>query len=128
MLVGSFVFLCAVFPVYAQETMQDAQLRDELRTILLTDPRTASLSESELQSMLNVLVEGVHEQGVANDYVLMPQPIVMSEGPAVEGIMSPWGTVIPPSILYVVVLVCLALAILLLWLLLRMHRKVHPLE
>lgn len=124
-ILSALLFVGISTSVHAQDTsIQDAQLRDELRTVLLTDPRTGSLSPAELNSMLDVLVAGVHEQGVADDYVLpIASPLSFNEAQLDAGIMSPWGTPINPNILYFVVLTSLAAAIFLLWWLIHLHKR-----
>lgn len=119
-LAGSFL------PAHAQDTTLDAQLRNELRAVLLADPRAASLSESELDSMLTALVQEAEEQGVIQDYVLPSTPVVFSVDEAEENVMVPWGGSFDATTLYFVILLCLAFALLLLWLLLHMHKKKLP--
>lgn len=124
----AFVVIGAFLPAYAQDETLDATLRSELRTIMLSDPRAASLSEQELEAMLGALIQEVKEQGALEDFVLPAPPAGFYLEAASEETSVPWSTSFYSSTLYLIIITCLLIAILLLSLLLRTHRKTSPMH
>ena len=67
------------FIAYAQEGTSD--LRATIRAALLSDPRSASLSEAEMEAMVSALADEAERQGVtSSDIVWRPQS-AESSGP-----------------------------------------------
>lgn len=104
----------------AQEFDSATQLRQEFRSALLQDPRTTSMSETEINSMVDALATKVEEENTVYDFILPPLPAPIVE--FASSIVTPWGQPITPAVMYAVILCSLLLAVLLLWLLLHMHK------
>ncbi len=107
----------------AQSLDQEAQLREEFRAALIADPRSASLSDDELNAMVDALSQEAKTQNVVDDYVLPPLPVSEVTIQYFDGIVTPWGAPVLPMTLYGIILACLLVAILLLWWLLHLHRR-----
>jgi hypothetical protein len=109
-------------PASAQDATDEAmRLREEFRSALVSDPRSAQLSEAELNSMVEALASKAEEQDTIYDFILPPLPQFVEEFS--EGVVTPWGQPVSPEMLYGVILLCLAFAGLLLWWMLHLHRK-----
>jgi hypothetical protein len=72
------MIVCAAFalPLFAraQAKAPDAALRATVRAELLSDPRTASLSQAQLDAMVNILTQQAQQQGLtAHDITWHPQ-------------------------------------------------------
>ena len=66
-----------------ESTQSDAQLRATIRAQLLSDPRTAGLSQAELDAMVDLLAKGAEEQNVSSkDLEWHPQPVQASQNGA----------------------------------------------
>ena len=116
---GLVLSLAVSFSVaYAQDQSDGDRLRAEIKTAIMSDPRSGSLSEGELNAMIEVLAGETEKQGATYDFILPPPPFI---DPATFPIETPWGLMISPAMLYLIILVCLALAGLILWWALRRH-------
>ena len=104
---------------HAQDVQEAAYLRSEIRTALMNDPRSATLSKGELSALVEALADETENEGVVYDFV-PPRPVQPFS--FVTGIMTPWGAPVSEPLLYGVVLVCLGLALLLLKKLSHYHR------
>ncbi len=124
-LIATVLFSLSVAPmmVGAQGLDQEAQLREEFRAALLSDPRSKALSPAELNSMVDALAQEAVTQKVVDDFVLPPLPGSEIALQYFDGVVTPWGQPISPLLLYCVILACLFIAILLLWWLLHLHRR-----
>ncbi len=123
-LVAALITLFAVPSIVgAQGLSQEAQLREEFRAALISDPRSASLSSEELNAMVDALTQEVVAQNAVDDFVLPPFPVSEVAMQYFDGVVTPWGQPISPFTLYGVVLACLFVAILLLWWLLHLHKR-----
>ncbi len=108
--------------VFAQELNDSERLRAEIRTAIMSDPRTQSLAEEEMNAMVEILAGETENQGAVYDFILPPPPFL---NPSTFPIETPWGMAISPAILYLIILVSLALAGLILWWALHRHRVIH---
>ncbi len=130
LVVASLITILFIAPIAsAQETSSDEtlELRATFRSALLSDPRSASLSEEELEAMVTALSEEAVETDSVSDFVL---PVLIQREtiePDSDEIITPWGQPISPLMLYGVILLSLLIAILLLWWLLHLH-KLHAIQ
>ncbi len=121
---ASLIFFLGIFGAVsaaAQESQSAADLREEFRAALLSDPRTAALSEEDLAAMIDALVEEAEVQQVVSDFlppISAPTYIVES----VDDFVTPWGYPVTPPVLFGIILALLALAGVLLRVLLRLHK------
>lgn len=85
----AILVLCAPVALSAQtsgeatspDTTENADLEVTIRAALLTDPRTAQMSEEEIDEMVAALAEGAQEQGITpHDITWRPQPPITTEG------------------------------------------------
>ncbi len=70
--------LCVAFsmPLLARAQTQPNNLRSTIRAEILSDPRSAGLSETQIDTMVNILAQQAQEQGVtANDITWRPQQL-----------------------------------------------------
>ena len=106
---------------FAQLTSENNEdrLRTEIRSALLSDPRSQSLSESELNGLVGALANEAEEQGVVDDYI-PPAPTFATWYGDVAG-YSFMGYTVSEASLYIIVLIALGLAILLLHRIFSMH-------
>jgi hypothetical protein len=105
---------------------QDILLHHEFRAALLADPRSATMSEGELDLLVNTLIEEAHTQNLASDFVPLPSPPpapMAVSGYEMGVITTPWGYPVSLGFLYSIILLSLAIAGGMLWLLLHLHKK-----
>lgn len=104
---------------------EDARLRAEIRSALLSDPRSQNLSEAEVDGLVGALAEQAKEQGLVNDYI-PPEPTFATwYGQEAVGYTF-FGYSVSEAALYIIILFALGLAIMLLRRILTMHHEVSP--
>lgn len=68
-----FMFLAFAIPLFA--AAQESELRATVRAALLSDPRTSTMSQSQIDAMVNILAQEAESQGVtAEDIRWRPTP------------------------------------------------------
>lgn len=65
-----FFVIIALMPLWAGAQQQDdAALREAIRADIMADPRSSSMTEAEVEAMVNALAVEAQEQGAAEDYL-----------------------------------------------------------
>lgn len=118
-LAGVISLALSPFAVLAQQQNESEQLRTEIRAALLEDTRTSELSGDELSAMVEMLASSAESQGIAYDFV--PPPPVTFTAAVSDSFTTPWGQPMSEAVVYGVVLISLAIAMVLLKRVLDMH-------
>ncbi len=63
-----FTFLISLFPLFAFAQGEDA-LQSAIRADIMSDPRSADMSPTELDALVDALASQAEEQGVAAEYL-----------------------------------------------------------
>lgn len=72
---GTAMLLTLALPLAVHAQASSTELRETVRAALLSDPRTASMTDAQLDAMVNVLTAQAQRQGVtAHDILWRPQP------------------------------------------------------
>lgn len=109
------IALLLPFLVFAQ---QDDALRTAIRADIMKDPRSAQMSSTEIDVMVNMLASQAQEQGTAQDYLDGQNSF---EQPAPPVYVEPAATLNPLALaLIALVVVLAAVAIFLIW-----QRRLH---
>ena len=98
-------FMVRAQGVQSQETQ--AILRDQIRSAILSDPRSAELSQQELATIVAALAGKVIAQGDAADYLPPPTTFTPSSS---DGVIQFAGYPLSIAALYGIVLFSLAIA------------------
>lgn len=61
--------IVALMPLWASAQQDDAMLREAIRADLTADPRSASMTEAEIEMMVDALAVEAEEQGTAATYL-----------------------------------------------------------
>lgn len=100
-------YLLLAFPLMVSAQVSQTQLRDEIRASILSDPRSAQLSQQELTVLVDALAGKAEAQGVAADFI--PPPTTFTP-PASDTVGVLWGFPMSQALMYGIVLLSLAIA------------------
>ncbi|MBL8158174.1 hypothetical protein JNK62_01405 [bacterium] len=64
-----FFVIIALMPFWAGAQQDDAALREAIRADIMNDPRSSSMTEAEVEAMVDALAVEAQEQGAASDYL-----------------------------------------------------------
>ena len=110
--VAAFIALALPLAALAQE---DA-LHSTIRAGIMSDPRSAQLSQAEINTMVNALADQAQTQGTAQDYLNGQNSFEPAQSPVYE---PPSMTLTPLDIALLTLIIVLAgVAVFLVW-----HRK-----
>lgn len=66
---ATFMFLFVVFPLFAYAQDSEDALRAAIRADIMADPRSAEMSPTELDALIDALAARAEEQGSAAEYL-----------------------------------------------------------
>jgi hypothetical protein len=61
--------IIALMPLWASAQQDDATLREAIRADIMADPRSSSMTEAEVEAMVDALALEAEEQGTATTYL-----------------------------------------------------------
>ena len=118
----SLIVLALTFPFFikAQQDADATQLRAQIQASVITDPRSAKLTKAELTALIDSLAGVAEAQGLTYDFIPIP-PIPETFGSSQDIVGTILGYPLTQGLMYGIVLLSLAIAMIALRKFLGMH-------